>query len=178
MLESSTQDVQVLTTDSELPSEIKLNDPYRILANQTNYHPGLPINFIEQFQYENGNVTGYTSFNETYDFKDVMIKKGESQSIKFDPDFNYSKAEIIKANRSATQFSYDGDKLSKTTNKDIIYEFEYDLNRLSQAKYYNNGKLYNTRIYYYAKNGLKDKTVILNVAGEPEYSIFYEYSFY
>ncbi len=138
----------------------------------------MPINFIEQYQYENGNVTGYSSFNETYDFKDFMIKKGESRTMTLDPDFDYSKAEVIKVNRSSTQFSYDGDKLSKTINKDITYVFEYDQNRLSQAKYYNNGKLYNTRIYSYTENGLKDKTVILNVDGEPEYSIFYEYSFY
>jgi hypothetical protein len=178
MLESSTQDVEVLITESELPSEIKLNDPYKTRHNQTYYRPCLPISFIEKFQYENGNVTGYTSFNETYDFKEFTIKKGKSGDSQLDPTFDYSKADVIKVNRSSTQFSYDGNKLWKTANKNIIYEFEYDQNRLSKAKYYNDGKLYNARIYYYTKNGLKDKTVILNVDSEPEYSIFYKYSFY
>ena len=57
------------------------------------------------------------------------------------------------------------------------FKFIYEEGELIGSEFYVNDKLYNTRKYIYRK-GLKHKTEVRNVNGDPEFTIYYDYEFY
>lgn len=75
-------------------------------------------------------------------------------------------------------FFYEGEHLKEVHQGDNIYAFVYQGEFLTTTTYSIAGKIYNSRKYYYDEDGLKIKTEVLNVTGDPEYTILFEYEFY
>jgi len=123
---------------------------------------------IDQFTYEHGKVVSNFSYmNSSVDWKVVngeMVKVGVEENI--------------RVNQRNVKFEYDADRLIKVNQNDQTFRFFYEGDKLTRSEYYLRDKLYNTRIYSYNDAGLKTKTEVFNVSGDPEYTISYEYTFY
>lgn len=116
--------------------------------------------YFDQFEAENGKVTTHKAgFSFVYFYGD---ESGESGLQNFED----------------VEFEYDGELLTRVLKGDVDYKFHYEKERLIRSEYFSGGKLYNQRIYHYNDSGLKTKTEIFNVYGEPEYTIYYDYEFW
>ncbi|MEQ8472909.1 MAG: hypothetical protein RIC35_17075 [Marinoscillum sp.] len=149
--------------DDKFPSkivseEIDTPKPYFTSSNS----------FFEEFEYEQDKII---SFREYVEMDRPIVEKIDSKLV----EKGRKKSTF---NEQKFAFEYTGDLLTKVSDGRIIYEFNYEGTQLSRAKYYLGGKLYNTRKYYYTDNGLKERTEIFNVNGDPEYTIHYHYKFY
>ena len=120
------------------------------------------------------------SHPEIIAFKKLLVevkKKGDQEAIKKMEDFM---SPIIVNNELIADdiyFEYGNDQLVSVIDGNQEFKFFYDVGSLSRSEFYVNGTLYNTRKYIY-KDGLKDRTEVLNVNGEPEFTIHYDYKFY
>ena len=149
--------------DQRLPSKIvseenKTPKPYITSDNS----------FYEEFEYDGNQLSDYRKYVEmdrpiVEKVNGKLEVKGYKQEIYNDQLFN---------------FEYTGNLLTKVSDKKVSYEFEYEGSRLVTSTYALNGKVYNTRKYYYTDSGLKERTEIFNVYGDAEYTIHYHYDFY
>lgn len=124
--------------------------------------------FFEEFKYDQAKVSDYRKYVEmdrpiVEKIEEKLVEKGREKSLYNDQNF---------------KFEYVGDQLASVSDGRVTYEFEYNGTRLITSKYILNGKLYNTRKYYYTDSGLKERTEIFNVYGDAEYTIHYHYDFY
>jgi antitoxin component YwqK of YwqJK toxin-antitoxin module len=75
-------------------------------------------------------------------------------------------------------FKYEGELLQEVIlDNRKRHRFYYEGGQLIRSEFLVNGKVFNTRIHHY-ENGLKQKTEILNVNADPEFTILYEYEFW
>ncbi|HCX23224.1 MAG: hypothetical protein CMB80_25430 [Flammeovirgaceae bacterium] len=160
---------------TEYTKNVKLSNDYLpesivVDASYEGYNSGITLksSFIEEFKYSGNKV-------ETYHHHGV---EDNSEINKFLGPRQTPLPEKSIHNSKDYSFSYSGDLLTQASDGKTSYEFEYDGSRLVASKYLLNGKVYNTRKYYYTDSGLKERTEIFNVYGDAEYSIHYNYEFY
>lgn len=120
---------------------------------------------FEEFEYTGRNIAKYINYLEVPDRISLTSKRP-------------SGTKTVKANWKEVEYEYDGDRLVAVSDGKVVFRFQYEGDQLASSEYYLNDKLYNTRRYAYNDNGLKTKTEVFNVFGEPEYTILYEYTFY
>ena len=154
----------ITTAGANLPERIVVDASYQSYNNLFT----IKSSFIEEFTYEDNKVESYHHHGE----------QDNSEINKYLRPGQQSRPSKSVHNSKDYSFQYSGELLTQVSDGKITYEFEYDDSRLVASKFFNNGKLYNTRKYYYADNGLKERTEIFNVYGDPEYSIHYNYEFY
>tara|TARA_Y100001972_G_scaffold124522_1_gene173852 strand:- start:1665 stop:3458 length:1794 start_codon:yes stop_codon:yes gene_type:complete len=140
------------------------------------YSKGMVMNRHEEtFDYSDGRVISHSRYTY-YPAREILMKKIQPKNIDYQPP---SKQLIHETN-----FSYDGDNLIKVTNNVpqngslATTQMNYENGIITSASYFREDKRYNHREFYYDESGLKTRTEIFNVYGEPEYTIIYDYEYY
>ncbi|MEL7002442.1 MAG: hypothetical protein AAFN93_06880 [Bacteroidota bacterium] len=131
------------------PSEILTNQKYEYTFMRS------PL-WVEHFTYDDGKVSEYNSFYESTTMRGV-VKSQKARKV---------------------YYEYDGDLLTSISKGRVTIKFEYEDEALVRSEFYIVGKMYNYRRYFYDDRGLKVRTEIVNVNGDPEYTIHYDYEFY
>ena len=158
-----------------MKSDIQWNN--RLPSKMATYQTGTTANFRsfqdndvmhEEFKYDGNNITSFRS----YVHGEVPIRKEVNGKTQF------VGSEVKDHNDNTFNYEYSGDLLHKVSDDRVTYEFEYEGTQLIASKYILNGKVYNTRKYFYTDSGLKERTEIFNVYGDAEYTIHYHYDFY
>ncbi len=101
-------------------------------------------------------------------------------------NFTYSGKKVTSYSgnngRSYAEYKYDGDRLIEVSSGDFYgsgkASLEYKGDMLVNSSFHKYGKKYNHREFHYNSDGLKTRTEIYNVYGEPEYTIIYDYEYY
>ncbi|XOV92342.1 MAG: M56 family metallopeptidase [Bacteroidota bacterium] len=157
------------------------------LAHRTvdikNNNIGLPESIIIQDE-----------FDEEYYTYDRTNNKNQRITIKnrrYEQAFTYDNGKVASHSGNMpgkllhdTFYKYEGENLSEVTRNQYGYgtppstKFEYEGDIMTKSSFFKNGKKYNYREFFYNSEGLKTRTEIYNVYGEPEYTIIYDYEYY
>lgn len=167
------------TWEGQLPLEIELT-----MDMEYGFFSG---SYFERFSYLDGKVVSHTSLKKLSEnsprlvgLKSMIIKLEKEGDVKQLKQFKDQLVSLSKGGEIVAdeiRFVYENELLKEVIDGKQEFKFFYEDDRLASSEFYLNGTKYNTRIYIY-ENGLKNKTEVLNVNGEPEYTIYYDYEFY
>ena len=164
------------------PTEIKHSRDY---DQDREFFINMP-DVTEFFTYEGGKITE-TAVQNVYpqiDPSSESYKAMQKALNKFlTEDQKRERIERMQDTEKKTTslYTYNGDLLTNIVfgkmDDPSEYKFYYEDERLTKTEYYLRGKLVNTRMHFY-ENGLKQRTEILNMYNEPEYTITYSYEYW
>lgn len=169
-------DMLVTFANGEWPEELQIVEKFDSFVDENRMSP---ITFYETFTNDGRFITGY---------RDGIIHppefiKAMRVTIEASADDRTKKEKLASLTEPPKEpnvlFYYIGDNLDRVESNNRTYKFYFnETKQLIRSEFYIKEKVYNTRHYFYDENGLKERTEIFNVDGEPEYTINYEYEFY
>ncbi len=125
---------------------------------------------IEEYKYIDGKVLSFTRKSESPEsimtFKNQTYNVGGSRVLT-EMNYKYEGENLIEVS-GQTQ----GSGSPETT------KMEYQNGIMKSSSYYRKNTKYHYREFFYDESGLKTRTEIYNVYGEPEYTITYDYEYY
>lgn len=132
--------------------------------------------YEEMFDYKDQKITLHSRIIYYPGREKILHKAASNDKSNFGPP--------AKQLLQETNFFYDGAYLTKvTTNRPqngspTSTKLNYESGIMTSAAYFKGDKQYNYREFFYDESGLKTRTEIYNVYGEPEYTITYDYEYY
>ncbi len=125
---------------------------------------------IEFFTYDNNRVISHVRRTESPELVIQYNNQGHNvggSRLLHEMNYIYEGENLIEVS-GQTQ----GNGSPETT------KMEYQNGIMKSSSYYRNNTKYHYREFYYDESGLKTRTEIFNVYGEPEYTITYDYEYY
>ncbi len=125
---------------------------------------------IQEFAYEDGKIISHMKRSESPEsfikYKNQKVDVGDSRLL-HEMNYKYDGENLIEVSGRTPR---DG---SPSTTR-----MEYENGIMVKSSYFRNSKNYHYREFHYNSDGLKTRTEIYNVYGEPEYTILYDYEYY
>ncbi|MEQ8879648.1 MAG: hypothetical protein RLQ12_08460, partial [Cyclobacteriaceae bacterium] len=134
-----------------------------------------------------------TKYEETFDYDDQKVTSHSRKVYQLGREAFLRDSKLNEDNSNGpptrqllqeARFFYDGDLLIKVTDNRpqngsvATTTLNYENGIMTSASYFREDKQYNHREFFYDESGLKTRTEIYNVYGEPEYTITYDYEYY
>ncbi|MEQ8679926.1 MAG: M56 family metallopeptidase [Cyclobacteriaceae bacterium] len=177
--ERITRKTTIKKNDFGLPTSYIIDEELNediFYQGEERYSKGMVMNRHEEtFNYSNGKVISH-SRNTYYPAREILMKNLTLKNVDYQPP--------SKQLLHETHFFYEGENLIKVTNNApqngsfATTKMQYENGIMTSASYFREDKQYNHREFFYDESGLKTRTEIYNVYGEPEYTITYDYEYY
>ena len=127
---------------------------------------------IEEYKYIDGKVFSFTRKSESPESISIMTFKNQTYKV--------------GGSRLLTEmnYKYEGENLIEVSGHSQGHgspettKMEYQNGIMKSSSYYRKNTKYHYREFFYDDSGLKTRTEIYNVYGEPEYTITYDYDYY